>query len=597
LATTLGFVLFLAPAPPTEASPHGAEAIAWQEYSDAVFLRAKREERLVLLDLGAVWCHWCHVMEETTYRDPAVTALVSARFVAVRVDQDARPDLSNRYEDYGWPATVIFDAEGTELVKFAGYIPPPRMASLLTGVLEDPTPGPSAQVLEPSRLALAGGSDPAHALPEDLRVELERLLVERYDEKEGGWGFEKKFLDWDAVEYSLRRARAGDEDAARRARQTLAAERKLVDPVWGGVYQYSHGGNWDNPHYEKLVAFQAEVLRIYAHAYAQGRDPADLRAARDIERYLTTFLKSPQGGFYVSQDADLTKGQHAADYFALPDPERRRRGIPRVDTHVYARETAWAAFGLLALHEATGEEAPRQAAERAARFLLAHRSLEGGGFAHGETDAGGPYLGDTLMSGRLFLGLYAATGERSWLAHAEAAARFIKERFRRAGTTGFLTAASGSTFAPPLPQREENALLARFANLLFHYTGDEAFRAVARDALAFLSIPAVARRVSTASVLLADLELRTDPLHVTVVGPRDDSRSQALRSAALAEPSAYRRVELWDRREGPLPRDDVSYPRLAEPAVFVCTAGRCSAPARTPEELRSRLARQSEASP
>src|SRR5262249_30654899 len=76
----------------------GETAVAWQGWSDAVFARAAREHRLVLLDLGAVWCHWCHVMEETTYKDPDVTALLRDHFVAVRVDQDARPDLSNRYE-------------------------------------------------------------------------------------------------------------------------------------------------------------------------------------------------------------------------------------------------------------------------------------------------------------------------------------------------------------------------------------------------------------------------------------------------------------------------------------------------------------------
>ncbi len=523
-AVLLLSLLAYAPANGTQAK--GA-SISWQDYSDEVFAQAKRVGRLVLLDLGAVWCHWCHVMEETTYKDEAVVALVSSRFVAVRVDQDARPDLSNRYEDYGWPATVIFDAKGTELVKFSGYIEPPRMASLLRGVIEDPTPGPSALVVEPSRLAMAepsrsalvepsrlGSADLAvagSALSPKLRDELQNLLVERYDETEAGWGFVKKFVDWDAVEYSLRRSLAGDEAAGRRARGTLAAGRKLIDPVWGGVYQYSHGGNWDNPHFEKLVVFQAELLRVYALAYAQWRDPADLRAARDIERYLATFLTSPDGGFYASQDADLTQGEHAASYLALSDAERRRLGIPRIDTHVYARETAQAACGLLALHEATGEAAPRQAAERAARFLLAQRSLKGGGFSHAEADATGPYLGDTLMAGRLFLGLHAATGERPWLAHAEAAAGFIAERFQRDGTLGFVTAATGSAFAPPLPQREENALLARFANRLCQVTGREAYRTMARDALAFLKVPMVARRPSTASVLLADLELGAGP--------------------------------------------------------------------------------------
>jgi uncharacterized protein YyaL (SSP411 family) len=463
------------------------------------------------------------------------------------------------------------------------------MASLLQAVIEDPTPGPSARVVEPSRLA--EGAAGAPTLSAELGGELERLLVERYEEENRGWGFAKKFLDWDAVEYSLRRARSGDRDAARRARETLDAERKLIDPVWGGVYQYSHGGNWENPHFEKLGLFQAEVLRAYALAHAQWRDPEDLRSAREIARYLLAFLKSPEGGFYASQDADLTAGEHAADYFALPDAERRRRGVPRVDTHVYTRETAAVAHGLLALHEATGEEPYRAEAEGAAQFLLDHRATGDGGFAHGEADASGPYLGDTLMAGRAFLALHAATGERAWLRHAEAAARFIDRRFRRSGTTGFVTAASGSAFAPPLPQREENALLARFANLLFHYTGNEAYGTLAREAFAFLSLPEVARRFSTATVLLADLELRADPLHVTVVGPRDDPRSKALLSAALAEPAGYRRIELWDRREGPLPREDVRYPQLAEPAAFVCTAGRCSAPARTPEELRARLAR------
>ena len=97
----------------------------------------------MLLDLGAVWCHWCHVMEEITYRDPEVIRLIGERYIAVSVDQDSRPDLSNRYEDYGWPATIVFDADGNEIVKRQGYIPPRPMASMLQAIIDDPTPGPS----------------------------------------------------------------------------------------------------------------------------------------------------------------------------------------------------------------------------------------------------------------------------------------------------------------------------------------------------------------------------------------------------------------------------------------------------------------------
>src|SRR5437763_6322426 len=105
--------------------------LKWQPWSDAVFAEAERQHRFVLLDLEAIWCHWCHVMDETTYQDEAVKKLIAVRYIAVRVDQDSRPDLSNRYEDYGWPATVVFGPEGGEIVKRRGYLAPAQMASML----------------------------------------------------------------------------------------------------------------------------------------------------------------------------------------------------------------------------------------------------------------------------------------------------------------------------------------------------------------------------------------------------------------------------------------------------------------------------------
>jgi thiol:disulfide interchange protein len=86
-----------------------APAIRWEAYSDSAFARAKAEKKLVVLDLEAVWCHWCHVQDEVTYADPKVARLINAHYVAVKVDQDSRPDLAGRYEDYGWPATIILE--------------------------------------------------------------------------------------------------------------------------------------------------------------------------------------------------------------------------------------------------------------------------------------------------------------------------------------------------------------------------------------------------------------------------------------------------------------------------------------------------------
>ena len=130
------------------ASPDGATAsepamIDWQTWSDSIFERAQREHRFVLLDLEAVWCHWCHVMDAETYADPKVVALIRAKYLAVKVDQDSRPDISARYEDYGWPATVVFNPDGSEIMKRQGYLPAKLMASMLQAIIDDPSPGPS----------------------------------------------------------------------------------------------------------------------------------------------------------------------------------------------------------------------------------------------------------------------------------------------------------------------------------------------------------------------------------------------------------------------------------------------------------------------
>ena len=291
-------------------------------------------------------------MDANTYRDPEVIKLLQTHYITVKVDQDSRPDLSNRYEDYGWPATVVFDGDGHEIVKRQGYLAPEEMASMLQAIIDDPTPGPSIQ---PERkLELPG--DPL--LTTALRERLTKNFFSGYDNAHGSWGTDQKFLDWDSVEYAMDLARLkNDMRAEHMARQTLAEQLHLLDPAWGGVYQYSTDGDWNSPHFEKIMQMQAENLRMYSLAYAQWADPQNLHAAQEIHRYLGTFFASPTGAFYTSQDADLVDGKHSADYFAQSDAQRRKLGVPRVDKHIYARENGWAINGLVTLYAVTGDRA------------------------------------------------------------------------------------------------------------------------------------------------------------------------------------------------------------------------------------------------
>jgi uncharacterized protein YyaL (SSP411 family) len=573
-----------------EAPASPRQSIVWTDWSDAAFTKARKENKPIILDLEAVWCHWCHVMDKDTYANPAVVKLINEHFVALRVDQDSRPDLSNRYQRYGWPATIIFASGGFELVKRAGYIPPTEMANLLSNILKHPNQPEQSAITKPVAAAFKA------SLSDALKLKLQQQCFTAYDTANGGWGTEHKFADWDTLELCLMRAGGGDSKCAQMAQETLKAEMNLIDPIWGGVYQYSTHGDWKHPHFEKIMQMQAEEMRIFALAYQLWHNPDYLKAAKDIQRFLLTFLTSPSGAFYTSMDADIVAGKSSDDYFKLSDADRRKLGIPKIDTHLYTSENGWAINGLVALYQATSDHTYLDQAVRAANWVIANRALPEGGFRHDAVDKAGPYLDDSLAMGRAFLALYATTGDRQWLTRSEEAASFIAEHFKIATVKGSgyaTTDVNKPGLLTPEALIDDNVMLCRWSNLLYYYTGNTNYRQMAEHAMCYLATPTVAKRCGfySACILLADDELAKAPLHLTVVGKKDDPKAQVLFQAVLKTPVVYKRVDFCDPREKPLPNTDVEYPQLNRPAVFVCTNQRCSRPAYTAEELEQ-LAKQ-----
>ncbi|HZE99393.1 MAG TPA: DUF255 domain-containing protein [Planctomycetota bacterium] len=554
-----------------------SSGIPWGEWSDTLFERSQREHKLVILHLGADWCHWCHVMEKTTYQDPDVVKLIRKSFIAVHVEQDARPDLSNRYEQYGWPATIMFDEKGREIVKRRGYIPPGPFAKLLEAVIEDPTPGPSA----PPAAAPVFGS--AATLESGLRQQLTKRWEDGYDADLGGWGQIQKFLDSDSIELAMRLGKG------KWAEQTLAAHLQLIDPVWGGAYQYSHGGVWGNPHFEKIMPFQADAIHAHLLNYLKTGNEKSLAAARAVRKYLSDFLMNEDGVFLVSQDADLVKGEHAEAYYSLDDAGRRKLGIPRIDRHLYARENGIAIRALAELAGATADADALKSAIRAADWALANRSLPEGGFRHDDRDAAGPYLADTVAMGRAFLSLYMATADRAWLERSAAAAGYVERTFAAKDGPGYLTSRPAGPL-PPVRQIDENISVARWTNLLRTATKVESYRAMTERALRFLASPDVAltRGMMTAGILLAELEASTEPLKVTVVGKRGDLAVDALLAEGRRASEPYLLVELQDEAASKQPG---AYRVKDKVTAYVCTAEACKGPIFTAGDVRAAVAR------
>ena len=185
----LAFVLALSLAGAARAAPIDNSDGFWSEWSDATFARAAREKKFVIMSLQSWWCRWCHVMNRETWANAEVRSLLKDNFIPVYVDQDSRPDISQRYERWGWPATIIFGPDGTEIVKLRGFYSPQFFLPILTETVKDPSPVdyPDPGGTERERTLATGLSD-------TQREEILGFIDNAWDEEHGGWS-KSKFVD------------------------------------------------------------------------------------------------------------------------------------------------------------------------------------------------------------------------------------------------------------------------------------------------------------------------------------------------------------------------------------------------------------------
>lgn len=573
-----------------------AEGAAWSAWSAETFARAKRERRILVVEVSAAWCHWCHVMERETYADPRVAGRLAARFLPVRVDADARPDLAERYAEYHWPATVFLTPDALEVTALRGYRAPDDFLRILDDVEAAVRDGrrlaPSVPPVGRGEAAAAGA-----ALLPALRARLAAELDATWDDAQAGWGRGQKYPYPPAILHTLLVARRSDDATAReRALRTLAAAERLLDPVWGGMYQYSEGGVWDRPHFEKIASVNAGALAAFATAHRLTGDARWRRDAEDVRRYLTGMLRDPSGAFYTSQDADLGAHGDAAPldghaYFALDDAGRRRLGIPRIDRAIYAQENGGFVEALCVLHEATGDPAPLREALAAARAILRTHRDPAGGLRHAAEDRDGLHLGDQAAFGRAAVALFDATGDRAWLEEAIGLADAMRARLLDAAGGGFYVRtadpAGPGAFGEGIKPLEANAAAARFLLALHAATSRAVYRDEALRAIAAVAAPDLSARLGwrSAALLRAVEEASAPWTRATLVAAEDDPDAAPLWRAlrALDVPLLVReRVA-----PGEASAAGTSFPSAPAPAIYLCGDGRCSAAVRRAADLPS----------
>jgi uncharacterized protein YyaL (SSP411 family) len=642
---------------------HAHNPVDWYPWGPEALERAKTEDKPILLSIGYAACHWCHVMERESFEDEAVASYMNEHFVCIKVDREERPDIDSIYMEAvqamtgrgGWPMTMFLTPD---TVPFHGgtYFPPtdrggmPGFIRVLQGVAgiwqdkREEVRQQSGAVLERLQAfanAASPSDDPLDAgLIHEAVVKLDRT----FDRVHGGFGPSPKFPQPAVLELLMRAAASPAEACSESARDMVEftlrrmAHQGIYDQVGGGFHRYATDRAWLVPHFEKMLYDNAQLARLYTHAYQAWNLPLYRRVAIETLEYLLRDMRDPAGGFFSSEDAD-SEGEEgkfyvwdhaeftavapeAAGWFGVSErgnwegtniliaasddpPEdarakllevRSRRVRPGLDDKVL---TSWNGLALAAFAEAGaafGRPDLVEAARAAAGFVLDRMRDGNSRLLHAYKDGRASVLGMLEDYAYLADGLFAlweATFEPRWIEAAQELAGQMVDLFWDEKGEGFFS--TGIDHEALLVRQKEliesvtpspNGVAALLLQKMAIITGDEAQAGRARQVLR-LARTLMERAPQAAPSFLSALDFHLGrPKEVVIV-------SGAGAPGGEAEPLLR---AVWDRflpnrvlAGGPpgidSPLLEGKLPRGGVPTAFVCEGYACRAPTTDPKEL------------
>ena len=585
--------------------PNRANEIKWRTWGDGAFAEARDQGKPVLLAISAVWCHWCHVMDETSYSIPEIIEIINDRYIPVRVDNDERPDVNRRYNMGGWPSTVFLTPEG-EIIHGATYVPPDQMWQAVNGVNEVWTTKREEITARVSELreqeakerkpATDGATARKSELSADIVDTVAALVRGQYDPQFGGFGRSPKFPQVRLLRFLLDEYRRhGYPDVAHMLHKTLAAMAAsgMHDKIEGGFFRYATTREWEIPHYEKMLEDNSELLAAYAEAHRTFPQAGYDRVVRDVVRWMDTVLwREDVNAFAGSQDADEV-------YYELDAPGRAKHGAPFVDKTLYTGWNALAISAYLAAADVLDDPRLRERGTLVLKTIATRMWDPTEGLAHfdrGEGPRVRDLLGDLAAVLTAQLDAYETGEHPIGIVGAQRVATRMHERLMDAEGGGFFDAPAreepGRVALREKPI-EENAMAADALLRLAALTGDERWRETAVRTLRSFVGSYRGWGQFASSYANAMARALTEPLTITVVGPTDDPTAAALWNAARSVDDPARSTQ----RIVPA-RDGARLEQLGFPpdrtAAYVCVGTTCSAPLLDEGALRGELERARE---
>ena len=586
--------------------PATDSTIRWVDWEASAFDRAKDEDKLILLDLTAIWCHACHVMDETTYVNPQVVELLNSAFIPVRVETDQRPDIEARYKQGGWPTTSILLPSGEILFQANSLSPEELLVALQeTEVLyrenKDDFLERAAAVWEKVNAAKQSQVRGEGLIHQEQADQMLLVMKQSFDQVYGGFHNAPKFFEPGAISFALEmNFWRQDSEAKHMALLTLDQQLQLMDPVWGGFYRYAEAADWTSPHYEKMLPVQAQNLLNYLEAYQLTKAPRYREAAHQTIQYVTRFLADRErGGFFASQDADVRgEGSHGfvsgETYFKLNEAQRLAIGLPYLDRSIYTGWNGLMVKSFLKASQVFGTPQLREFALKTLIRLFDERYRPGRGLAHTRQD-GSPQefllLEDQVWFADAMIEAYVTTGLSVYRDRAERIILDVIGQLEDQQGGGFFdrpeNAASRGLLKFPYKDVKANASLALVLSDLFYVTQNETYRNLAKQVLQY-----VMGRLGSLPVGIVGLAINRHlqyPVHIVVVGEKGEQTALKLFHRALQLYVPGKVVRFLDPEVDQLSIGEVTFPRTKVSQAYVCTDTLCSSPISNAEALSDHL--------